>query len=148
MGPTGPVADDQPTTSGSSTESTETTDAAPHHLLANSVSKTLNRAEILLEELTASQQMLLANIEDQNKKLGNNEKIERFHKTMMQTSHYLKKLIVIKKDMLDLHARSSKLKARASRLRIIQEQNLEVRKRRLLDSQRKEEQLQAKAVGK
>ena len=99
MGPTGPVADDQPTTSGSSTKSTETTDAAPHHLLANSVSKTLNRAEILLEELTcvffinvhrvtflsfcsASQQMLLANIEDQNKKLGNNEKIERFHKTV------------------------------------------------------------------
>jgi hypothetical protein len=29
---------------------------------------------------------------------------------MMQTSHYLKKLVSIKKDMLDLHARSSKLK--------------------------------------
>jgi hypothetical protein len=26
--------------------------------------------------------MLLANIEDQNKKLGNNEKVERFHKSV------------------------------------------------------------------
>lgn len=97
MAPTPSVADEEASTSGSVVAPPETSDSAPHHLLATSVSKSLNRAEFLLEELTcvsptsiasillhfsASQQMLLANIEDQNKKLGNNEKIERFHKTV------------------------------------------------------------------
>ncbi len=50
--------------------------------------------------------------------------------------------------MVDLICAFECLQARATRLKIIQEQNLEARKRRLEERQRKEEQLQAKPASK
>jgi len=98
----------------------------------------------LLDELLQKQQSLIGYLEKVNGQLGADETIQKVHLTMLHTHQYHKKLVQIRKDIVDIHGKASKLKARAQKLYVKQEEEARLRQRTVQLQEERERSLIAK----
>ncbi|XP_023725195.1 biogenesis of lysosome-related organelles complex 1 subunit 6 isoform X2 [Cryptotermes secundus] len=76
----------------------------------------LKKVRQQLDELTKKQTSLISQLEDENRRFTNVETLEDLQQTFVVLKLYQTKLVAIKKEMIQLHDRATKLKKRALKL--------------------------------
>lgn len=76
----------------------------------------LEKVKQQLDELTKKQISVIDQLKDENRRFTNVQTSEDLQQMFMMVKLYQTKLVVIKKEMLQLHDRATKLKKRALRL--------------------------------